>query len=356
MRERVKIILDTDMLTDCDDLAAMAILHKLADYGEVDILATVVSSKHPKSATVVDIVNSYYDRGFITVGAPKNGTGVYKGHSVFLEPVSEEFPHSVMTNDDVADAVDIYREILSKAENKSIVIVTIGYMSNLEVLLKSEADGISGLNGFELVNQKVKHWVCMGGNFPVDTAKDNVNFTRDGKAAFYTISHWPGEIIFVGREIGHKIFIGEKLRQTDDSNPVRRAYQLHRDNACKSDWNHHTADPCTILFAVRGLRDYWSISDYGYVDIKEDCSFKWVESVDGNQRYIFQKMDRRCLGDIMEDLLVESRCSEGRTPPTLAREVTSPKQGRSTLGLVVSWGEWERRKNPSHARTRGDLP
>ncbi len=29
---------------------------------------------------------------------------------------------------------------------------------------------------------------------------------------------------------------------------------------------------------------------------------------------------------------------EGRTPPTLAREVTSPKQGRSTLGLAGCWG------------------
>lgn len=29
----VKIIFDTDMLTDCDDAAALGILHKLADAG-----------------------------------------------------------------------------------------------------------------------------------------------------------------------------------------------------------------------------------------------------------------------------------------------------------------------------------
>lgn len=302
---REKIILDTDMLTDCDDLAAMAILHKLADYGEVDILATVVSSKHPKSAAVVDVVNCYYGRGNMPIGAPKNGAGVYKGHSVFLEPVSNEFPHSVMTNETVPDAVYVYREVLSKAADSSVVIVTIGYMSNLAVLLKSEPDGFSELNGCDLVEQKVKHWVCMGGNFPVDSAGDNVNFTRDGEAAFYAINNWPGEIIFVGREIGHNIFIGDRFRSMDESNPVRRAYQLHREKAGKSDWNHHTADPCTILFAVRGLRDYWTMSEYGYLDLKEDCSFEWVESPDGNQRYVFQKMDRGLLGEIMEEVLIK---------------------------------------------------
>jgi inosine-uridine nucleoside N-ribohydrolase len=307
MSKKIKIILDTDMLTDCDDLAAMAILHKLADYGEVDILATVVSSKHPKSAAVVDVVNTYYGRPDLPIGAPKNETGVYKGHSVFLDPVSSEFPHSVMTNDDADDAINIYRKFLSKAEDNSIVIVTIGYMSNLEVLLKSTAYEFSCLNGLELVKRKVKHWVCMGGNFPVDSAGDNVNFTRDCDAAFYSIKNWPSEIIFVGREIGHKIFIGESLRQTAETNPVRRAYQLHRDKAGKSDWNHHTADPCTILFAVRGLLDYWSISERGYIDLKEDCSFEWHNCSDGNQRYLFQKMDRGELAEIMEEMLIDER-------------------------------------------------
>lgn len=302
--KKVKLILDTDMLTDCDDLAAMAILHKLADFGEVDILATVVSSKHPLSAAVVDVVNTYYGRPDLRCGAPKNGTGVYKDHSVFLEPVSAEYPHAIESNDSVEDAVSVYRDVLAKAEDNSIVIATIGYMSNLEQLLKSSGDEFSPLCGEELVRAKVRNWVCMGGNFPVDPAVDNVNFTRDAEAACYTIRNWPGDIIFVGREIGHNIFIGESLRSESESNPVRRAYQLHRENANATDWNHHTADPCTILYAVRGRQNIWSMSPRGNLNLNEDCSFEWSNDENGNHFYLLQEMDRAETARILDRLLI----------------------------------------------------
>src|SRR2546426_660484 len=44
--EPVKVIFDTDMDSDCDDVLALAILHVLADRGEAEILATVVSTKN----------------------------------------------------------------------------------------------------------------------------------------------------------------------------------------------------------------------------------------------------------------------------------------------------------------------
>ena len=57
------VIFDTDMDTDCDDVGALAMLHALADAGEVNILATVVSSKFAYSAPCVEAVNRYYGRG-----------------------------------------------------------------------------------------------------------------------------------------------------------------------------------------------------------------------------------------------------------------------------------------------------
>ncbi|HSH96140.1 MAG TPA: exo-alpha-sialidase, partial [Roseimicrobium sp.] len=50
----VKIIFDTDMQTDCDDAAALAVLHTLARRGEAEIIATVVSVKDPASVATVD--------------------------------------------------------------------------------------------------------------------------------------------------------------------------------------------------------------------------------------------------------------------------------------------------------------
>ncbi len=303
----VNLIFDTDMLTDCDDAAAMGILHSLADLGEVNILATMVSSKYPMSGPVVDVINTYCGRPNMLVGTPKNETGVYKDNSVFLDKVASEFPHSLQSNDAAPDAMKLYREILSSQADSSVVILTVGYMSNLETLLKSEGDQFSELSGRDLVKKKVKTWVCMGGNFPVDPAIDNVNFTRDATAAVYAINNWPGDIIFAGREIGHNIFVGEKLRDEPFSNPIRRAYELHRNHKNPIDWDHHTADPCAVLLAVRGLSEYWEIENEGYIDLKEDCSFAWTKKKGAKQAYIIQKMDRTELGSIMENLLTKSK-------------------------------------------------
>lgn len=301
----VKIIFDTDMLTDCDDAAALGILHKLADAGEAEILATMVTSAYPMSAPVVDAVNTYYNRPHIPIGVPEEGRGVYRDNSSFLDSVALEFPHRLKTNAEAPDAVGLYRKILSEqVEDTSVVILTVGYMSNLQPLLESGPDRYSSLNGTELVRQKVKVWICMGGNFPVDDASDNVNFTRDPEAAVFALTHWPGKIVFAGREIGHTIFVGDRLKETPAGNPVRRAYQLHRERAKKGHWNHHTADPSAVLLAVRGLSDYWTLSEPGYVDIKKNCSFVWKSNPQGSQRYIIQKMDRKELGRIMEELMI----------------------------------------------------
>lgn len=302
----VKIIFDTDMLTDCDDTAALGILHKLADAGEVEILATMVTSSYPMSAPVVDVINTYYNRPYIPIGVPKNDSGVYRDNSSFLDSVAMEFPHRLRSNMEAPDAVALYRKILSEQKDSSIVILTVGYMSNLQSLLKSLPDSSSSLSGMDLVRKKVKLWVCMGGNFPVDDASDNVNFTRDPDAAVYTLTHWPGKILFAGREIGHTIFVGDRLKETPLNNPVRRAYQLHRARAKNGHWNHHTADPTAVLLAVRGISNYWTLSDYGYVDIKKNCSFVWKGHSEGYQQYIIQKMDRKELGEILEELMIMS--------------------------------------------------
>lgn len=43
--DKVRLILDTDLGPDYDDVGAMAVMHALADSGYVDILATISSNK-----------------------------------------------------------------------------------------------------------------------------------------------------------------------------------------------------------------------------------------------------------------------------------------------------------------------
>lgn len=289
--EKQKILLDTDMLTDCDDVAALTMLLQLEKQGKAEIVGVTVSSAYPKSAAVVDAVNVYYGRGDIPVGAPKGDRGVYLDTSCFLDKVSAEFAHNIESNDTAPDAVSVMRKALAQAKDSEIKLVTIGYMTNLEDLLKSAPDEISPLSGEELVSRKVSEWICMGGNFPDDPALDNVNFTRDPAPALYCIRNFKKPITFVGREIGHNIFVGDDFHKLPTTHPLYRAYQLHR-GRWGEDWDHHTADPCTVLYAVFGLGDTFEVQK-GKMTIRDDCSFEWNPDEESNMAYLLQKADRQ---------------------------------------------------------------
>ena len=311
-----KIIFDTDMDSDCDDVGALAVLHALADLGEAEILATVVSSKHPWSPACVDVINTYYNRPDLPTGAPK-GAGAQKP-SKYARELADRFPHDTPSTDKVPDAMQIYRDVLSRQPDKSVVIVTVGYLTNVSDLLKLPADG-DNPSGLDLIHRKVLRWVCMGGNFVGKPARDDVklsnnNFTFDKAASLNAIRNWPGELVFVGREIGSVpsgLKAGARLKETPASNPVRVGYELYFAGEAK---DRHVADPTTVLYAVRGLRDYWHVEDQGHMDLDPDMTFTWryddVRKPPGKQSYLLKrtvdgKPNDRAIERLIEDLMTQ---------------------------------------------------
>ena len=66
--EPVKVIFDTDMYTDYDDIGALAMLHAMADAGEADLLAVLQNTRGNSGLAVVEIINRYYGRPDLPVG------------------------------------------------------------------------------------------------------------------------------------------------------------------------------------------------------------------------------------------------------------------------------------------------
>src|SRR4051812_25924391 len=159
----VKIIFDTDMDSDCDDVGALAILHALADRGEAEILATVVSSRNPHSAPCVDAINTFYGRPDLQIGAPKRPDAPSKP-TRYADKIAARFPHRLKSTADAPDALAIYREILAAQPDHSVVLCTVGYLTNIADLLQLPATA-NQPSGADLVKLKVKLWACMGGNF-----------------------------------------------------------------------------------------------------------------------------------------------------------------------------------------------
>ena len=69
----VKIIFDTDMGSDCDDVGALTLVHVYADQGKAEILGCIYSSgKIPYGVGIIDAINTYFGRPDIPVGARHN--------------------------------------------------------------------------------------------------------------------------------------------------------------------------------------------------------------------------------------------------------------------------------------------
>ncbi len=271
----MSVIFDTDMDTDCDDAGALAMLHALADSGEVNILATVVSSRFAYSAPCVEAINRYYGRGGVPIGVPKGSGAPTKRGSRYARQIAEAYKTRLATNKDADDAVDVYRRVLSAQGDASVTIVTTGYMTNLRDLLRSKAGRHSKLDGRKLVAAKVSRWVCMGGKYPARLRHGGYgNFMPDPGAVVEAVASWPGPIYFSG--LGEKVLTGRALLKTPDHNPVRRAYRLYlKDRPVRPSW-----DQVALLLAVRPNAPYWKLRTKGSNHIYANGTNRWVDKPD----------------------------------------------------------------------------
>ena len=294
-----KVIFDTDIGPDWDDVGATATLHALANRGEAEILAMMVSSGG-HSATwgppCLDAFNTYYGRPDIPIGVAKNGP---EFGSRYNQQIAEEFPQDLGTGN-AWDAVELYRKILSEQPDSSVVIITTGFMTNIADVLKSGPDGYSHLTGLELVEKKVKRWSCMGGGFP--SSGGEFNFNRDAAATKYAVENWPKPVLFSGFEIGAPIQTGAKLALTPPSNPVRRAYELAGGYVGSP---HSSWDQTAVLAGVRDPLLYWDVQTTGYCDVSEDGSNEWRATPDKDHSYLIKKLSNAEMTDILDNLMAD---------------------------------------------------
>jgi len=219
----VKIILDTDMSTDVDDAGALATLHALADNGEAEILAIMHNTGHPLGVPVIEIINRFYGRPLLPIGALKTDFD-NEAARPYLTALVENFP-SKITRDSAPDATALYRQILASQPDSSVVIVSIGFMTNFRALLESGPDEFSPLDGTELVLQKVKELVVQGGAYP-ESNRPTWNFAHADAVPYtqFVVENWPAPITFLGYEIGIGIKTGAQFENSPDDNPLKLAY------------------------------------------------------------------------------------------------------------------------------------
>lgn len=294
-----RIILDTDISSDVDDAGAVAVLHALVEHGENEIVGMMVSSGDPWSGPCLDALNTSFGRPDIPIGEIK---GQAVSHvSKYTRYIAEHYPNDLLGSQDIPEAFKLYRKLLADQPDGSVTVVSIGYLSNLSLLLKSGPDEFSPLDGVTLVKQKVAQFVCMGGEFP---AGREWNIYQDAKSADYVLTHWPSPIVFSGFEIGKRIMTGRALRKAPQAHPLYKAYELYNNLDNRQSW-----DQTAILLIdnfENGFHKYWDFSPTGSVRIDQDGANTWNRKKDGLHNYMIWNKQTNQLANIIDELMLRS--------------------------------------------------
>jgi inosine-uridine nucleoside N-ribohydrolase len=270
-RQPVVIIFDTDIAPDYDDVGAMALLHAFADMGEAKILATISSNAFETTAPTLSVLNTYFNRPGLPIGITKTNLPNKDCSQQWAQAIIAKYPHALKSNEQAADAVTLYRKILSAEPDKTVTIVSVGFFTNLANLLSSHPDEYSALNGKELVAKKVKQLVSMATRIAEDGKTGyEFNVMVDAAATKKVFDEWPTPVILSGFEIGEKILTGIRLIHNDaiQNSPVKDAFQvaLTKDKNSKG---RNSWDETAVLAAVRGFDPYFGSRKLNF-EIKED--------------------------------------------------------------------------------------
>ncbi|MGD0583560.1 MAG: nucleoside hydrolase [Bacteroidales bacterium] len=293
----VKIIFDSDMGPDYDDVGALAFLHAMADSGRAEILATLASNKHELVVPCMEIINTYFGRPGIPLGEPKSKGVSLTASQHWPDSLVAKYPHRLKKGNEAADAVYLYRKILASQPDTSVTILTVGFLTNLSNLLKSQPDSLSPFNGQELITKKVRRLVAMAGEFPEGR---EFNIMMDSVSSEYVLNEWPTEITFTGYEIGSKIFTGLQLVNSEIGNsPVRDVFRISLPLSAEDKNGRMSWDETAALIAVYGTDGFFD-TVRGNIVVNSNGSNSWEDDKNGKQVYVKFKMPPEELGRFIE--------------------------------------------------------
>ena len=354
-----KVIFDTDMYTDFDDVGALACLHALADAGECEILATVANTRDCLSVAMCEIINSYYGRPGIPVGCSKEigKSGAEPEHMRRYAATVKKYAKWVRhrNSNDAPDANIVYRRVLAAQPDSSVVVCSVGFLTNLRRLIETKPDDISPLDGRALVAKKVKLWVAMACKYP--DGKE-YNSMTDAESSRIAIENWPTPVVFTDFEYGRDCFAGRALAESGKSDsPVADVFagniptreEIRRDSALqlrrsygmggRSAW-----DETAVLIAVRGTEPYFNVERGTYRMVGNDGANEWApDAENGPHLRVTERMPKAEVGRVIDELMMRQpmlfrkRCTkasgilgtrEGASPCTAFQDSLSTKEER----------------------------
>lgn len=236
-----RIIVDDDFVSDWDGSVMMGVLNHLADRGECQIMAVMVSVVNGSGIAAASAIMNYAGRSGVPIGLLTDRTINSPSTAVGISIAS--LPNSIPSGHVAENSTVLFRRTLVACPNGSVKLLFTGSMANLRLLYESSADGYSALSGSALIAAKVSEIIVMGGEYPTSVTSEH-NFVLDPDSN-YVLPLLPVPVTFIGHEIGTQS-IGTYPTGMPLANPQRAGYIAYGTGT--GIW-----DPLAAIYAVRGL-------------------------------------------------------------------------------------------------------
>lgn len=355
----VPVIIDTDIMTDCDDAAAIGVAHALEDNGEIKILGIMLSAHDytHNNGNTVSAINYYYNHNYdIPIGA---WGALVANHGQITAQMQKKFrfdgtPYTSMhslvknkhTNDNILNyqrksSLDLYRTLLQNAADHSVKIVILGASFNMARLLKYEK---------ALVSQKVKEiifsaWIeSCNQNMCVNSGKSR---SEGKRATDYIFNHLPSNVLLtVAGDARYDqrtdLYIGQSYKGT--GTPMETAYSVAYHGL---KYGRPYVDQIALIVAARGASNqYFKVKNYGHFESKFSTKERgyWRTNYNKNHRKLaYDEAKRVGLKSLINTLMMQK--PKKVKPPILtpiALNTTIQDKWRSSIESTHRKGRYAR--------------
>ncbi len=310
-----KIIFDTDLGDDCDDVMALDLLLSADRAGECSLLGVTSCYPFKEAVGAIWAVCNQHNRPDMPIGhfIP----GLTGKTDVYAKAVADAFPQDSVTYDTTLPSPKLLRKLL--AENDKVTLLFTGFFTNLAALLQTEGDEYSPLSGVELVREKVTEIAIMAGNFSHQTCVFPVtrelrqvndrgqvypipenNIFWDVPAVRISLEKCPVPIVFLPFETGAGIISGKPMRDVGDGKtPDSLAFTVHGSLNGRCSW-----DPATALYAVYGAAPWFYQSAPGTVTVDEDKVTNFTPNKNGLHTFLVAAKSNEEIGAELDRLVM----------------------------------------------------
>ena len=293
-KQPMQMILDSDFGSSTDDLFALMMLNHYIDDGRVNLRGIIVDREGEKNAQLVDIFNNYYGHPEIPIGLERNGVKnprcfiPYNGIVDLKDAQGNPLFKRSVDVSKLPEGYKLYRKLLSQADDNSIVVVAIGFVTSLAELFESGADEYSQLSGVELFGKKVKSVYIQSGRFESGDSLSGYNMRAASKqsAIFYDKLPKNVDLIMSPSNIGDMMNYLPQDVLVDlsytEQNPIKAVYTNYTCDTGQRMW-----DTNCLVNAVLGDKEY-HMSPRGWVkfiDKGEESLMLFTPDPNGNARY-----------------------------------------------------------------------